>query len=177
VWQNYLSAGVLPAFAKVAATFFNADFDKRFKAPFPSFFGACTAASPDGGACIDWLSEVHAVSGPASAIHFDFSPMTAGCGNVIFPPNATGVSVQEGDVTVLTSCENYGLHNGTAGADMTTPYSNALAANKYAGTQGLATDCGGAQPTYMFASMPGLGTTATASDGTPMKNWWVYLYY
>jgi hypothetical protein len=29
----------------------------------------------------------------------------------------------------------------------------------------------------MFASMPGLGTTATAPDGTPMKNWWPYLFY
>jgi hypothetical protein len=177
VWQSYLGAGVLPAFAKVARTFFNDDFDQRFHAPFPSFFSTCQPPPPDGGACIDWLSATHAVSGPAAGVRFDFSPMTAGCGNVIFPPNATDISVQQGDVTVLTSCENYGMHNGPAGADLTTPYTNAMAASAYAGVQGVATDCGGSQPTYMFASMPGLGTTATAPDGTPMKNWWVYLFY
>jgi hypothetical protein len=177
VWESYLRAGVLPAFAKVARTFFNFDFDTRFNAPFPSFYSVCPASAPDAGACIAWPSETHAVSGPASTVPFNFSPMTAGCGNVVFPPNATGESTQEGDLTVLTSCENYGLHNGTAGADVATPYSNAMAANAYAGVAGVATDCGGAQPTYISASMPGLGTTATAGDGTPMKNWWVYLFY
>jgi hypothetical protein len=177
VWQNYLGSGVLPAFAKVSRTFFNFDFDQRFHAPFPGFESTCRPPPPDGGACIRWLSETHAVSGPASAEQFDFSPMTAGCGTVFFPPNATGISVQQGDVTVLTSCENYGLHNGDGGADLTTPYTNAIAAADYANVYGVATDCGGSQPTYLFASMPGLRTTATASDGTPMKNWWVYLFY
>jgi hypothetical protein len=177
LWQGYLENGVLPTFAKVARTFFDFDFDTRFHAPFPSFYGVCPASSPDGGACIAWASETHAVSGPAAMAPFDFSPLTAGCGNVTFPPNATGTSVQAGDRTVLTSCENYGLHNGDGGADLTTPYSNQLAAADYAGNPAVATDCGGSQPTYLFASMPGLGTHATAPDGTPMRNWWVYLFY
>jgi hypothetical protein len=177
LWQRYLGAGVLPAFAQVARTFFNFDFDTRFHATFPSFYSVCPAMAPDGGACITWPSETHAVSGPGASMPFDLSPMTAGCGNVVFPPNATGESVQQGDVTVLTSCESYGLHDGTAGADRTTPYTNAIAASDYAGVAGVATDCGGAQPTYILASMPGLGTSATDVDGTPMKNWWVYLFY
>ncbi|MCL2448804.1 MAG: hypothetical protein FWD17_07655 [Polyangiaceae bacterium] len=177
VWQQYLRAGVLPAFAKAGRTFFDFDFDTRFNAPFPSFYSVCPAPTPDGGACITWPSETRAVSGPAASIAFDFSPMSAGCGNVVFPPNATGESVQEGDITVLTSCENYGLRNAASGADVTTPYSNAIAASDYMGVAGVATDCGGAQPTYILASMPGLGTSATAADGTPMKNWWVYLFY
>jgi len=44
-------------------------------------------------------------------------------------------------------------------------------------TNGVASDCGAEQPTYIFGSMPGLGTTATFTDGTPMHNWWVYLFY
>ena len=52
-------------------------------------------------------------------------------------------------------------------------YKQALGAN----ANQVATDCGGPQPTYIFGSMPGLGTTATASDGTPMHNWWVYEFY
>jgi hypothetical protein len=152
-------------------------FDRAGPLWVPCFESVCQPSPADGGACIQWLSETHAVAGPAAAERFDFSPMTAGCGNVFFPPNATGISVQQGDVTVLTSCENYGLHNGDGGADLTTPYTNAIAATDYANVSGIATDCGGSPPTYLFASMPGLRTMATASDGTPMKNWWVYLFY
>jgi hypothetical protein len=178
VWQSYLSAGVLPAFATAAKTFFNFDFDTRFGAPFQSFYDVCDPASPpDAGPCIAWRSSTEAASGPAASKAFDFSPMSAGCGNVVFPPNATGYSVQGGDVTVLTSCENYGLHNGAGGLDVTTPYSNAMALADYGTNRAVASDCGGAQPSYLLASMPGLGTTAALSDGTPMKNWWVYLFY
>lgn len=177
VWQSYLTSGVLPAFANVARTFFNFDFNSRFNAPFSSFGNVCMPTLADGGECIEWRSKIQAVSGPASTTPFDFSPMSAGCGNVVFPPNATGPSTQSGDTTVLTSCENYGLHNGENDADLTTPYSNALAASYYANNPNVATDCGGSQPTYLLASMPGLGTSATAADGTPMKNWWVYLFY
>ncbi len=178
VWQSYLSAGVLPRFASVARTFFNFDFDTRFGARFQSFYDACDpAAPPAAGPCILWRSPTEAASGPSASTAFDFSPMSAGCGNVVFPPNATGPSVQAGDPTVSTSCENYGLHNGPAGADLTTPYSNAMALAYYGSNRAVASDCGGAQPTYLLASMPGLGNAAVAADGTPMKNWWVYLFY
>jgi hypothetical protein len=30
---------------------------------------------------------------------------------------------------------------------------------------------------YWFQSFPGRNSKATLPDGTPMKNWWVYLYY
>jgi len=178
VFQDYLTAGVLPAFVNVARTFFNFDFDNRFDAGFQSFFGTCSSQSPpDAGACIDWPSEANAKSGPASQQQFDFVPMSAGCGNVVFPPNATGWSTQTGDLTVLTSCENYGLRNGSGGADLTTPYSNDAAASDYASNLFAPSDCGGTQPTYLLSSMPGFGTSAKTSDGTPMKNWWVYLFY
>ncbi|MGH7436889.1 MAG: hypothetical protein ACRENE_14550, partial [Polyangiaceae bacterium] len=177
-WESYLSAGVLPRFASVARTFFDFDFDTRFGAPFQSFYDACDPGAPPGtGPCIAWRSSTEAASGPAATKAFDFAPMSAGCGNVVFPPNATGPSAQAGDLTVSTSCENYGLRNGPGGTDLTTPYSNAMAQADYGANPSVATDCGGAQPTYLFASMPGLGNTAVAPDGSPMKNWWVYLFY
>jgi hypothetical protein len=178
LWQNYVTSSALPAFSRVARTFFNFDFDTRFGAPFRSFYDVCGASEPaDAGGCIAWASPTEAVSGPAASQPFDLSPMSAGCGNVVFPSNATAPSVQSGDTMVLTSCENYGLHNGTNGADLTTPYTNAMAAADYASNSGVADDCGGAQPTYMLASMPGLGTRATSADGKSMRNWWVYLFY
>jgi hypothetical protein len=178
VWEGYLVGGVLPAFSRVARTFFNFDFDQRFGAPFSSFYNACPPAPADAGPCIRWPSSTRAVSGPASANTFDFSPMSAGCGNVGFPPNATGAAQQDDALTVMTSCENYGLRNGGDGGDLATPYTTSLPVSDYANAAGVASgDCAGPQVTYMFASMPGLGTTATAPDGTPMKNWWPYLFY
>ncbi len=178
VWEGYLLGGVLPAFARVAKTFFNFDFDQRFGAPFSSFYQACPGSAPDAGPCIRWPSSTRAVSGAASSFTFDFSPMTAGCGNVGFPPNATGAAQQDDTLTVMTSCENYGLGNGVDGGDLSTPYTMSLPVSDYSGVGGVASgDCAGPQVTYMFASMPGLGTAATAPDGTPMKNWWPYLFY
>jgi hypothetical protein len=178
VWEGYLVGGVLPAFARVARTFFNFDFDQRFGATFSNFYQSCPPAPIDAGPCILWRSSTRAVAGPASTRTFDFSPMSAGCGNVGFPPNATGAALQDDTLTVMTSCENYGLQNGPDGSDLTTPYTMSLPTSDYAGIAGAASpDCAGPQVTYMFASMPGLGTTATAPDGTPMKNWWPYLFY
>jgi hypothetical protein len=197
-WERYITSGALPAFAKVARTFFNFDFATRFGASFDSFYDVCPYTS---AVCIDWTSPAGgpfagAVAGPSSSGTFNFSPLTAGCGNVHFPPNATtqytcldqGYDIPYAPTSAppqyeaMSSCEHYGLHDGQGGADMTTPYSNALAAIKYKQALGakanqVATDCGGPQPTYIFGSMPGLGTTATASDGTPMRNWWVYEFY
>jgi len=178
VWEGYLSSGVLPEFTRSAATFFNYDFKQRFDAAFPSFYNACLPVAADAGACIEWPSSSHAVAGPASSYPFDFSPMSAGCGNAGFPPNAVGAGDLDENLVVLTSCENYGLHNGPGGADMTTPYSSKTAPMDYASNPQVASaDCSGPANTYLLASMPGLATTATDGSGNMLKNWWVYLFY
>jgi hypothetical protein len=178
VWEGYLSSNVLPEFTQSAATFFNFDFDRRFGAPFSSFYTACPPVAADAGACIEWPSSSHAVAGPASSYPFDFSPMSAGCGNAGFPPNAVGAGVLDDSLVVLTSCESYGLHGGPGGGDLTTPYSSKTAPADYASNPQVASaDCSGPANTYLLASMPGLATTATDSSGNALKNWWVYLFY
>jgi hypothetical protein len=188
--ENYARDSAVPAFGKVALTFFNLDFRTRFGAAFNSFYDVCPYTND---VCIAWQAnggnpDIAAQSGTSSSQMFDFMDMSAGCGNVHFPANATTQYLCTGDLTVATSCENYGLHNGTGGKDLTSPYTNAIAAMKYGeGTRedngfdnfanGVASDCGAEQPTYIFGSMPGLGNTATFTDGTPMHNWWVYLFY
>jgi hypothetical protein len=182
--ENYARANAVPAFGAVAKQFFNLDFDTRFGAPFKSFYDVCPYTD---AICIAWQSNLHATSGPASSQAFDFADMSAGCGNVHFPSNATTQYETTGDTSVLTSCENFGLKNGTGGADLTTPYTNAGIAKAYGETRtdngfdnyanGVASDCGAVQPTYIFGSMPGLSNTATDKQGAPMHNWWVYLFY
>jgi hypothetical protein len=173
-WENYITRGALPAFSKVASTFFNFDFKTRFNASFTSFYDVCPY---DSQICVNWTSSTHATNGPGSSKPFDFADMSAGCGNVHFPANATTQYTTAGDVEVMTSCENYGLGNGSGGKDLTTHYSDKIINALYKGNREIATDCGGAQPTYLYASMPGLGNVAKHSDGTPMKNWWVYYFY
>ena len=46
--------------------------------------------------------------------------MSGGCGNAHFYANTTGTYSYDAntpDPMVLSSCENYGLHNGTDGKD------------------------------------------------------------
>ncbi len=188
--ENYARDTAVPAFVKVAQTFFNLDFRTRFGASINSFYDVCPYTSD---ICIAWqangtMPDIAAMSGAASSQSFNFADLSAGCGNVHFPANATTQYLCTGDLTVASSCENYGMHNGPGGKDLTTPYTNAIAAMKYGeGTRldngfdnfanGVASDCGAEQPTYIFGSMPGLGNSATAADGTPMHNWWVYLFY
>jgi hypothetical protein len=189
LYENYVRAAALPALSKVASTFFDLDFRTRFGVSFNSFYDVCPYTSD---VCIAWqanggMPDLEAKSGTASSQTYDFKDRSAGCGNVHFVPNATTQYLATGDVNVSTSCENYGLHNGTGGKDLTTPYTNAMIAAKYGESRqdngfdnfpnGVASDCGAVQPTYIFGSMPGLGNSATASDGTAMHNWWVYLFY
>jgi hypothetical protein len=198
--EAYVTSGALPAFGKVAATFFNFDYRTRFGTDFDSFYDVCPIGPSmvySTSVCIAWqppFPSTSAASGPFAGEPFDFSPLTAGCGNAHFPANAithySGLDPAYDQVPdsadpqleAMSSCENYGLHNGSGGADALTPYSNALAALKYRDALGadvsmLATGCSGSQASYILGSMPGLNNHATALDGTPMKNWWVYEYY
>ncbi len=89
------------------------------------------------------------------------------------------------DPEVLSSCENYGLHNGPGGKDLTTPYTNAMTDRLYgrsvrdcpANQPACDDDCGGHGSTYLYQNFPGPFTESTNDDGTPMHNWWVYLFY
>jgi hypothetical protein len=135
-----------------------------------------------------WDSNIHVRSGASSVRAFDIADMSAGCGNAHFYANTTGTysyDVNTPDPEVLSSCENYGLHNGTGGKDLTTPYTNAMTDKLYGRSSGNCPanqpacddDCGGHGTTYLYQNFPGPGTAATNDDGTPMHNWWVYLFY
>jgi hypothetical protein len=71
---------------------------------------------------------------------------------------------------------------------MTTPYTNKMTDDLFnaqkagpctAGSPYCATedDCGGHGTSYLYQSFPSYGTTAKNDDGTPMHNWWPYLFY
>jgi hypothetical protein len=187
-WERYMDSSAVPELAKQASRFLNWDLDTRVGAPFSNFYSACNSNATLLTDCLVWESETRVVSGPSSSRSFDIADMSDGCGNTHFYANTTGTYSYDAntpDPTVLTSCENYGLKNGDGGKDLKTTYNNAMTDELYGRSQRTCPadqpacddDCGGHGTTYLYQNFPGPGTPATNDDGTPMKNWWVYLFY
>jgi hypothetical protein len=190
-WERYMDASAIPVLRKQAARFMNWDLNTRVMAPFSNFYSACTSNGSQLTNCIVWQSNIRAVSGATASRAFDIADMSGGCGNGHFYANTTGTYSYDAntpDPMVLSSCEHYGMHDGPGGKDMTTPYTNKMTDDLFnvqrtgpctAGSPYCATDddCGGHGTSYLYQSFPSYGTTATNDDGTPMHNWWVYLFY
>jgi len=176
-WERYMDAGAVPTLAKQAKRFLNWDMDKRYSAPFSSFYQACSTNSSQTTDCMVWASDVHVKSGATASKQFDIADISQGCGNAHYYPNTTGnysYDAKTPDPEVSCACENYGLHNGTNGLDLTNKYTNAMTDKLY---PQLDDDCGGHGTAYLYQNFPGPGTKAQSDDGSPMHNWWIYLFY
>jgi hypothetical protein len=160
-------------FNEMFRPFANFDMRTRYGTAFDDWYAECGPSAPN---CISYPSE-NAVTyqtlgtGPPTTI----DPFNQGCGNGHFPPNARQNYDQTNTTRVLSTCEHYGLHDGPDGKDLQTPYDNTTLATWRAKYGQSST--GGAWYMYWFQSWPGYNNKATMPDGTPMKNWWVYLYY
>jgi hypothetical protein len=191
-WERYMDAGAIPALRKQAARFLNWDLDSRVGAPFKNFYSACNSNGSQLTDCMIWDSTIALHSGPSAAKTFSISDMSGGCGNAHFFPNTTGTYSYDAntpDPMVQSSCESYGLHDGPDGKDLTTPFTNAMTDTLYgrspnpingpcpSAQPACSDDCGGHGTTYLYQNFPGPGTLAKNDDGTPMHNWWVYLFY
>jgi hypothetical protein len=191
-WERYMGPpGAIPLLTKQAARFLNWDLNTRVMAPFSNFYSACNSNGTQLTDCMVWQSNIHMVSGASAAKSFDIADMSGGCGNAHFYPNTTGTYSYDAntpDPMVLSSCEHYGMHDGTGGKDMTTPFTNAMTDSLAKAQQGggctagspycsTDDDCGGHGTSYLYQSFPSYGTSATNDDGSPMHNWWVYLFY
>lgn len=96
------------------------------------------------------------------------------CGDPEFPPNATARWDFENRSVVQARCAHYGLRDAPDGSDRREPYSFDTLASLAAR---YPADCGGPWQVYWRQNMPGLDNRAIAADGTPMKNWWPFLFY
>ena len=164
----------------------------RVGAPFQNFYSACNSNGSQLTDCLVWDSQhPRRAPGASAARTFDIADMSGGCGNAHFYANTTGTYSYDAntpDPMVLTSCENYGLHNGTGGKDLTTPYTNAMTDTLYGRSPSD-------QRRLPRATSPRATTTAAATarrtstrtspaparrppttTAPPMHNWWVYLF-
>jgi hypothetical protein len=190
-WERYMDAQAIPLLRKQAARFLNWDLNTRVGAPFSNFYSACNSNGSQLTDCILWDSQIAIHNGPTASKTFNISDMSGGCGNAHFYPNTTGTYSYDAntpDPMVLSSCEHYGLHDGTGGKDMTTPFTNKMTDDLAKAQQGggctagspycsTDDDCGGHGTSYLYQSFPSYGTAAKNDDMTPMHNWWVYLFY
>ena len=154
-----------------ANAFLNQDFNSRFGVDFAGWPEVCS------GTCVAYPDPNRAVNGPDEKSHtFDISPFNQGCGSSLFPPNATSRSDLENATTVNSRCEHFGLRDRPDGTDTYLPYSSSVVSaydQAYTGNS----QCPAGWQIYWRQSMPGYQNRATATCGTPMKNWWPMLFY
>jgi hypothetical protein len=173
--HNYEHIGqrALPHFNAMWLPFANFDMNTRYNTPFKDWYGECPNGTSNCITYPDKNSVTYMIGGTGAPM--TISPFNQGCGNAHFPPNGRQNYDQTNTTTVLSTCEHYGLHDGPDGKDIQTPYdASMLAPWKAKYGQG---PTGGAWYMYWFQSWPGVNNKAKMPDGTPMKNWWVYLYY
>ena len=183
----------IPYLTANASDFFNDDFKARDGTTFNSWAdlvgqgtgGWCTppAAGLPASPCISYPSEtsVPAVVPTAAGTFPDgsawtISPFVQGCGTAHFPPNARFQWDYGNTQVVRARCEHYDMHDGPSG-DALVGYSSDMASVAMSTSQFGDDGCGGGWQIYYRQNMPGLHNLAYAADGSPMKNWWPFLFY
>ena len=123
-------------------------------------------AVPDGDERLRRLRQWHRV---------DDRPLPAGLRDRALPSERDqGMGLRKRE-EVQSRCEHYGMHDGLGAGDVTNAYSDAVV-SAYSQLYGN-DQCGGGWQIYLPQSMPGLDNHAVAADGSPMKNWWPFLFY
>jgi hypothetical protein len=100
-------------------------------------------------------------------------PYCAVGGNVHFTPNGRGHYDLENKDYVMSTIEHYRRFDGPDGKDIAEKWSN----EKFAKYRDLAPDGMGPWLVYWRQCFPGLDNKSKLDDGTPMKNWWPFLFY
>jgi hypothetical protein len=168
---EHIGQRAVPRFYEMFKPFGNFDIGDRFMTPFSDWY----ACAYTGNTCLTY-TDANTVTYNINGAMGTFKPFNQGCGNAHFPPNARGQYDKSNTQVVNSTCEHYGLHDGPGGADMQTPYSVANT-DRYKGTPTGDAMRGGGWFIYWLQSWPGYGNKAKMADGSPMKNWWPYLYY
>jgi hypothetical protein len=165
---EHIGARAMPRFHAMFKPFANFDLNTRFGTRYQDWYGICQYGQP----CLTYPDN-NSVTTPEGDT---FRPFDQGCGNAHFPPNAGRHYDKANSQEVLSTCEHYGLHDGPGGKDLQTPYS-VKTLERWAQNPVARAMPGGAWFLYWWQSWPGYDNKAKMPDGTPMKNWWVYLYY
>ncbi|MBW2260744.1 MAG: hypothetical protein JRG91_02135 [Deltaproteobacteria bacterium] len=157
----------IPTLSKDFMRFAAFDLDERYGLAFDSWY-----VCPYGEPCLSYES-VTSVSYDISGLTGTIDPYDPVCGNVHFIPNGRQHYDLDSPYPVLSTCEGFGLREGTDGGDMLRPFTS----GSFAAYRDMAHDCMGAYLVFWMQSWPGPGSTAVGLDGEVMLSWWPYVYY
>jgi hypothetical protein len=144
------------------------NFDRRFGVPFNELYRTDYAVKDS----ISYPTQTSMVV-KIKDQSYTIDPYVAVGGSVHFPPGARHHYDLESPHAVLSTIENYRLHNGPDGQDRALPFSR----DKFARYGDVAPDCMGRWMIYWRQCMPGLDNRCRDDEGRPMKNWWPFLFY
>jgi hypothetical protein len=165
---EHIGSRAMPRFWAMFRPFANMDMKTRYGLPFSDWYGVCQYGQP----CLTYPDSNSVTILGNNTLR----PLDQGCGNAHFPPNAGRHYDKANPQEVLSTCEHYGLADGPGGRDLQTLYS-VRTLDRWQNHPVARAMPGGAWFLYWWQNWPGYGNKAKMPDGTPMKNWWVYLYY
>jgi hypothetical protein len=185
--ENTVDQGPIPYLSANGRAFFNEDFNTRYGTPFKSWgdllgMGCSTSwCTTSSTACISYPSDTAvqgtyppSCDGGPSGGSWRIPSFIQGCGTAHFAPNARFQWDIANTQPMRSRCEHYGLLDDPDGGDRLDEYTSdkvtALAPPS-------GNDCAGGWQLYLRQSIPGLHNAARAVDGSPMKNWWPFLFY
>lgn len=172
-FEGRVRGEAIPYLTDNANRFFNFGLNAAYGTPFPDFYRCSYDTTP----CIEYVTPERLRNGPGLP-SFEIESFGQGCGNVHFAPHSRFHYDYEGasaGVTARASCEHYALGDGQDGSDATSLVSHDT--YRSYNQNPAYRDCGGGWSIYMRQSFPGYENLAVAVDGTPMKNWWPFLFY
>jgi hypothetical protein len=167
---NLRRGGSLPFASDMFRHFANLDLDTRLGLPFQSWY-ECASTDP-AGTCMSYPT-ADSVAWRIGSRSGTIPAYGQGCGNVHFPPNARVNYDYDDTANVSSSCESFGLHDGSNGADAATIVTPA----DWGIYESVSPDCGGSWNVYWRQNLPGFDNVATGPNGDPLGNWWTYLFY
>jgi hypothetical protein len=165
--EGYANHDAIGSLTKYLREYAGLDLDARYGIPIQSFYAL------GGPGDLVTYPDDHTAKLTAGGKEYTLAPYVAFGGNVHFPPGARNHYDMGSPVTVKSVLENYRLRNGPDGKDLVTDFT----ITRTRPYQDFAPDCMGAWVLYWCQGMPGLDNRCLADDGTPLKNWWVYLIY
>lgn len=165
--EGTASSRVIPYFTRYFGEYAGFDLDKRYGAPFGSFYAVNYGQSALVYSDPDMLTVTH---GERRVVLSPYIPIG---GNVHFPPNGRRHYDLDNPQPVRSTIEHYRRFDGPDGRDLAAPWS----IDSFARYRRTMPDCMGPWLTYWRQNMPGLDNPCRDDAGRPMKNWWPFLYY
>ena len=158
----------VPYYAKYFIEFAELNLKDRFGVPFNELY----RTNPSVKDSISYPTKTSMVVKIGDKEH-KIDPYIAKGGSVHFAPGARYHYDRTSPNVVMSTIENYRMHNGPDGEDLAEQWNM----KRIDTVNNVAPDCMGNWMVFWRQCMPGLDNQCFDDDDKPMKNWWVFMFY